>query len=138
MGNYPPGSFYDPRAPWNQENHHPRCPASDNAPEFIPNPDDLLDAVNNVIYDWRRQSYLKQEIPGNNVNDLVSRSLLIKLEQVVGPQCTCEENGREDYYSQDDYDPDPFRGRDAEADSDVLRSAGLGTDEDYGLYQEVV
>ena len=34
-----------------------------------------------------------------------------------------------------DYEPDPFL-TDAEADADVLASAGYGTDEDYGYFGE--
>lgn len=32
-----------------------------------------------------------------------------------------------------DFEPDDFMS-DAEADADVLKSAGMGTDEDYGLF----
>lgn len=35
----------------------------------------------------------------------------------------------------DDFGPDPFL-TDAEADADVLASAGWGTDEDYGCFED--
>lgn len=35
----------------------------------------------------------------------------------------------------DDYESDPFL-TDAEADADVLASAGWGTDEDYGCFED--
>jgi len=38
--------------------------------------------------------------------------------------------------SYDDEEPDQFRD-DVEADADVLRSAGFGTDEDYGAYEDM-
>lgn len=56
---------------------------------------------------------------------------------------TCMKRGNEDDYPEDyeeyeDYEPDePSDGMtDVEADADTLRSAGMGTDEDYGYYGE--
>ena len=42
----------------------------------------------------------------------------------------------EDYYYEDDEDDDEPRDfmTDAEADADVLKSAGMGIDEDYGYF----
>jgi hypothetical protein len=43
-----------------------------------------------------------------------------------------------DYDDYDDYDDEPSDGfrDDVEADADVLRSCGWGTDEDYGGYDQ--
>jgi hypothetical protein len=48
-----------------------------------------------------------------------------------------EDYGEPDEYVDEDYDdePDQFRD-DVDADADVLRSAGYGTDEDYGGYED--
>lgn len=43
--------------------------------------------------------------------------------------CPFDEDEGADY--EEDPEPDPFR-NDGEADADVLKSAGFGTDEDYG------
>jgi hypothetical protein len=50
----------------------------------------------------------------------------------------CMERGREndgDYPEPDDDEPDDGM-TDVEADADTLRSAGYGTDEDYGLFDD--
>ena len=51
-------------------------------------------------------------------------------EMIIG--CVCEFIPHDDW-NDDDYEIDQFRD-DVEADADVLRMAGWGTDEDYGYY----
>jgi hypothetical protein len=54
----------------------------------------------------------------------------------------CLRAGDEDFdeppFDDEDFDdePDPFHGDDAAADADALASAGWGTDEDYGGYED--
>lgn len=105
MSNYPPGTSSDPRAPWNQQGHDPSCPVHEDAPEWIPNPDDLLDAANEVLGSW---TWLLQHSGADGfmrANDLVNRSALVRLERIAKPQCACEEKeDRDDRDNPEDYD----------------------------------
>jgi len=46
----------------------------------------------------------------------------------------CEDDYDYDYEDEDDYDEPDDNMTDVEADADTLRSAGWGTDEDYGYF----
>lgn len=76
------------------------------------------------------------------VNDLICDECAMGLrDEAMGDDCSefddeddyDYDTDREDFYLPEDEPWDGFRD-DVEADADVLRMAGMGTDEDYGYY----